>query len=140
MPPGPGAAAPPVVHLACFAGYVGGGKGKPVKDGGEARRHVNTGESRSWKGNLESRWTGSVVSKASMRSARQPRHEHGTNGATLQLVCRSAESATRLVEKRHDSSHKTMRRYMCSTQQPIGKAAPSEQHVSDKEAWHQGSQ
>ena len=78
MPPGPGAPAPPVVHLACFAGYVGGGKGKPVKDGGGARRHVNTGESRSWEGNLESRWTGSVVKKASMRSARQPRHEHGT--------------------------------------------------------------
>ena len=99
-----------------FCRVCWGDDGKPVKDGGGTRRHVNTGESRSWKDNPEIKWTGSVVNKASMRPAGQPGHDHGSNGATLQLARRSAESATRLVDKRHGSSDKTIRRY---TRSPI---------------------
>ena len=99
-----------------FCRVCWGDDGKPVKDGGGTRRHVNTGESRSWKDNPESKWTGSVVNKASMRAAGQPGHEHGSNGATLQLARRSAESIPRLVDKQHGSSDKTMRRY---TRSPI---------------------
>ena len=55
------------------------------------------------------------MNKASMRPAGQPGHDQGSNGATLQLARRSAESATRLVDKRHGRSDKTMSRYTCST-------------------------
>ena len=85
------------------------------------RQHIAL---RSWGDGPRPRWTGSLVSKASMIPAGQPGHEHGNNGATRQPARRSAESETRLVEKRHgsrerssriSSSDKTVSRYMCST-------------------------